>query len=98
MKKIKHIAEQIEEELHSAEDYAKCAMRLPDSDQELATVYKQLAETELGHVGKLHAQVVRIIKAYKATGNETPAAMQAVWDWEHEKMIDHEARIKAMLK
>ena len=71
---------------------------MTDEDKELSTMYKQLAEVELGHVDKLHAQVVRIIKAYRDAGNEPPVAMLAVWEWEHEKMIDNASRIKAMLK
>ena len=44
----------------------------------------------------LHAQAERLIKAYMDKGETPPPAMQAVWDWEHEKMIDTRARIKMM--
>lgn len=37
------------------------------------------------------------IKAQKASGYEAPASMQAVWDWEHDKMVDTTARVKTML-
>ena len=45
----------------------------------------------------LHEQAIRAIKEQKATSAETPVAMQAVWDWEHEKMVDTVAKIKALL-
>ena len=46
-----------------------------------------------------HAQVVRIIKEWKAaSGKETPESMQMVWDWEHGKIVDTVSRIKAMLE
>lgn len=98
MKIIKHLVEDIEEELEGAEHYAKLATKYKDDDKALADVYAKLAEVELDHVNALHAQVVRIIKEWKATSaKEVPTAMQAVWDWEHEKMIDTSSRIKSML-
>lgn len=98
MKIIKHLVEDINEELEGAEHYAKLATKYKDTDRQLADTYAKLANTELDHVDALHGQVVRIIKDWKATSKqEVPAAMQAVWDWEHEKSIDTEARIKNML-
>lgn len=98
MKIIKCLIEQIEDETEGAEEYAKKATEYKDEDRELADVYAKLANTELDHVDALHGQVVRIIKEWRSkTGEEPPAAMQAVWDWEHGKMIDTVARIKTML-
>lgn len=99
MKIIKCLVENIEEELEGAEHYAKLATQYKDEDRELADVYAKLAGIELDHVNTLHGQVVRVIKSWKATnGKEAPAAMQAVWDWEHGKMIDTTTRIKTMLE
>lgn len=97
MKIIKHLVEDIEEELEGAEHYAKLATQYKDEDRELADTYAKLANVELEHVDALHGQAVRMIKAQKASGVETPAPMQAVWDWEHGKMVDTTARIKTML-
>lgn len=98
MKVIKCLVEDIQEELEGAEHYAKKATEYKDDDRELADVYAKLANIELDHVNALHGQVVRIIKEWKATSGETvPTAMQAVWDWEHGKMVDTQARIKTML-
>lgn len=91
MKIIKHLVEDINEELEGAEHYAKLATQYKDEDRELAGI-------ELGHVNALHGQVVRIIKAWKATsGKETPAPMQAVWDYEHGRSIDKAAKVKTLL-
>lgn len=97
MKIIKNLVEDIREELEGAEHYAKLATQYKDEDRELADVYAKLANVELEHVDALHGQAVRMIKAQKASGVETPASMQAVWDWEHGKMVDTTARIKTML-
>ena len=98
MKEIKMIVEHIREELDGAEEYAKTATKYRDSDRELADSYFKKANDELNHVNEFHAQVVRLIKAQKAAGKEVPPAMQAVWDWEHDKLGDKTIRIKSLLE
>lgn len=97
MKIIKQMVEDIQEELEGAEHYAKLATQYKDEDRALADTYAKLAGVELDHVDALHAQAVRLIKDQQAAGVKTPAPMQAVWDWEHGKMVDTTARIKTML-
>lgn len=98
MKKIKRLVENIGDEIEDAEKYAVEAMRTKAEDPELSKIYAELARQELGHADTLHNQAVRIIKAYKATGAETPLSMQIIWDWEHEKIVDKTTRIKQMLE
>lgn len=98
MKVIKTIAEDIREELDGAKHYAKLATQYKDSDRVLADAYYNMAVQELGHVDVLHGQAVRLIKAHQATGAETPAGMQAVYDWEHQHQIDMVAHIKMLLE
>ena len=50
------------------------------------------------NVMAFHEQAERMIRKKKEAGVEVPAAMQAVWDWEHEKMMDTLARVKMMLE
>lgn len=94
MKQIKQIVEDIREELDGAEHYAKLATQYKDTERMLADTYAKLASVELDHVTALHTQAVRMIKEET---EPAPAAMQAVWDWEHEKMVDTVARIRTML-
>lgn len=97
MKAIKHIIENIQEELEGAEHYAKLATQYKDTDKSLADTYVRLAEVELGHVNSLHDQAVRMIKEYKMSGKESPVSMQAVWDWEHKKAVDTTAMVKQLI-
>lgn len=97
MKVIKEIVEQIEDEICGADKYASMATQYKDEDKALADTYAKLAETELQHVDLLHAQAVRIIKAWQAKGNEVPPAMEAVYDYTHQKSIDHVARVKTLV-
>lgn len=97
MKIIKHIVEDIREEMEGAEHYAKMATQYKEENRALADNYAKMADAELGHVTSLHDQAVRLIKEKKDSGVEIPVSMQAVWDWEHGKMVDTVTRIKTML-
>jgi hypothetical protein len=97
MKEIKHIVENIREELEGAEKYAKIATKMKATNSTDASVYADMARQELNHVDNLHKMAVRAIEKKKADGITPPAAMQAVWDWEHEKMMEEMARIKMLL-
>lgn len=97
MKEIKWLAEKIEEEIHDAEEYARAANHYKESDKELSRCCASLAEEELKHSDILHRQAVRLIQEHIDKGHETPPAMQAVWDWEHEKMVDRKAYVRHLL-
>lgn len=97
MKQIAIIAKDIREELEGAEHYAKLATMYKDTDKTLADTYATMASQELVHVDALHGQAVRLIREFRAEGNTPPAGMQAVWDWEHEKMVEDMTRVKMML-
>lgn len=97
MKVIKQIVESIEGELKGAEHYAKLATQYRDSDKQLADSYARIAQNKLGNVNEFHKHATRLIKEKNESGVETPASMQAVWDWEHGKHVDTDARVKSLL-
>ena len=97
MKEIKHIVENIREELEGAEHYAKIAAKMKTENATDAAEYADMARQELGHVEKLHKMAVRAIERQRDAGVTPPAAMKAVWDWEHENMREKTARIKMLL-
>lgn len=97
MKTIQDIFDQIDEEISDAQKYAMCSARYKDSDPELSRAYAQLSTEELGHVDKLHAQVVRLINEYKASKGEVPPHMQTIYTYVHERAIEKVASIRAML-
>lgn len=97
MKVIKELFEMIEDEACSAEEYAKFAMQYKDEDKALADTFAKLAETELQHVDLLHAQVVRIIKAWEAKGNEKPRDMEILYQWQHDREVQKVKEVKILL-
>lgn len=94
MQKIKCLVKDMTCELDAAEHYAKHALRHRDGDKELAETYARIARQELEHCETFHAQAVRLIRGYD---REPPEAMRAVWEYEHERIMEREAHIRVML-
>lgn len=97
MKEIKELAHQIRDELDVAEEYAKCAVKAKQEHPSDSAVYSEMARDELDHADKLHKMAVRAIDKQQEAGAAVPSAMQTVWDWEHENLVDRMAKIKVML-
>jgi rubrerythrin len=94
---LKKIIEKIDEELEDAESYAEMALEHQASDEDIADIFCKIAEQEIGHMNMLHGIVVKIIDRHKKEGKEVPVAMQAIWDYEHEKMIDNAKEVKMLI-
>ena len=93
MEIIKKIASNIDEELGDAQKYIDCAYKEKDKYPTLADLYFKLSIEEMKHVDMLHDEVVRIISEYKKT-NEVPIAMQAIYDYIHEREMEWASKIK----
>lgn len=91
---IKQLCKMIREELDDAEKYAKEYALVVEKDARLADMFKRLANAELEHATWEHTEATRLIRE---SGQPTPEAMQAVWDWEHELMIEQTAKVRQML-
>ena len=95
MRAIKDIAKDIREELEGAKHYAERAVMHKGTSA--GNTYAEMARQELSHADKLHTLAVQMINEQKAKGIKPPEAMQAVWDWEHERMIEETAHIRQLL-
>ena len=96
MELIKHIEDQIGEEMHDAKKYIKCALKYREEHKELADLYYWLSQEEMTHADKLHKMVVEIIEEYRKKEGEPPADMMAVYKYIHEKEIEEAAEVKLM--
>ena len=94
MTEIKELITNICDEIEDAEKYVDLALQYKDFDRSLADTYLTLSNQELGHADMLHAQAVRLIREY--VGKE-PEGMKAVWDYEHQKFVEHKAKVKTKI-
>ena len=94
MKIIKVMSEKIKEELKDAEAYIDLASEWKKEEPEAANVFAELSAEEMGHVGKLHAEVTQLISRYRQTNGEPPAGMMAIYNYLHEQQTENAMRVK----
>ena len=94
MKTIKELSEMIEEEINGAKTYAKCALKHKEDDPVLAKTFFDLSTDEMRHMNLLHEEVTRLIAQYRRENGEPPEAMQAVYEYLHERQIDKANDVK----
>lgn len=96
MKEIKLLCENIRDEMEDAGKYAGFALKYKDADRELADTFASLSKQEVSHAETLHSQAVRFIRDYRSQHGDPPEGMQAVYEWEHERLISDMADVKRL--
>ena len=94
MKVIMCLTDKIDEELHDADSYIDLAMKWQAEDQDVSDLFYQLSTEEMGHMEKLHAEVVDQIKVYREENGEPPKGMMELYNHIHQKQIAEAMRIK----
>lgn len=95
---LRGIIQSIREELDDVEKYADAALRTRVDDAQLAAVYAELGMEEMKHAERLHKAAVDMIAKATSAGKEAPAAMKAIWEFEHAMMIEDMAHAKRILE
>lgn len=88
MKLIAKLVDRIGDEIDDVKHYAKMAIEVKSSNPSLAHVLYTISTQEDAHQAALHGEVVKIIEQYRREHGEPPAAMMAVYEYEHRKMIE----------
>lgn len=96
MEIIKKISGYVDEELHDAEKYIKCALKHKEEYPAFAKTLYQLSEEEMDHANRLHDIGVNMISNYRSENGEPPKEMQIIYDYEHEKQIEMAKGIRVM--
>lgn len=97
MHEVRKLVAEIREELHDAEKYAKCALRIKDEDANLYALYTRLAGEEMQHMELLKNAAVEKINTDRRKGVEGIDIVSMAWDWEHECITEHAAEVRAMI-
>lgn len=97
MIKIQKLIDHMYEEIEGIEEYIDDAADMQTEDKDLMKIYLDIVNQEFNHVDTLHTAAVNAINKWKSAGNEAPQAMQAIWDWEHKKIVDKVAHLKNKL-
>ena len=94
MKLIRDLEEYIEDEIGDIEKYAKMAIAVKDEYPNLAQTLYTISTQEDIHQAAIHSEIVKIIQEHRKLHGEPPAAMQAIYDWQHERQIKKIAEAK----
>ncbi len=98
MKLIKRLSKFINEELHDAMRYAKCAIEQKDERPELARTFLQLANAEMEHMQLLHQSVTALIDEERRTNGEPPPGMVEAYDMIHEWQMEEAAEVRSLIQ
>lgn len=88
MKLIRDLEEAIDDEIADIKKYAKWAAELKEDHPTLAQVLYNISTQEDGHQAAIHNEVVRLIEEHRKEHGAPPPAMQAVYDYLHQKSVD----------
>lgn len=98
MKIIEKLVDRMHEELEDAETYVDLALLYKDERRSLSETFVRISEQEVSHYDMLHKEAVRIITEYREKNGEPPAAMLAVYEYQHKKAIEEMAEVKMKLE
>ena len=98
MKILKDLIAKANDTMEEIEWYAEKAHHLRVDHKGLADTYIELAETHIKIYGMLHGKIVALIDEEKKKGVTVPPTMQAIWDYEHEKLVKDFAEAKYLVE
>ena len=74
MKIIEILSEKIDEEINDAKSYIEMSIKYKEEYPELSRTLANISAQEMEHMNLLHNEVVILIKKYRETKGEPPAA------------------------
>ena len=98
MKILKDLIEKANDTMEEVEWYAEKAHHLRAEHKALADTYIEIADTHIDIYNKLHKKIVMLIEEEKRKGTAVPPTMQAIWDYEHEKLVKEFAEAKFLVE
>lgn len=97
LEKMKHAVRAIDDELLSAEHYAKMAHKCNGSDNAAMQTYLAMAKQELSHVDALSDMAKRTVSEAKNSNDPCLHGIEAIWELQSERMAPWIVKIKMMM-
>ena len=94
MKLIQCLSDKIEDEIEDANAYIDLAVKWKQEYPDTADLFYELSVEEMGHMGKLHDEVVELIDEYRKEKGEPPKEMMFVYDYLHKRHIEKASQVK----
>lgn len=91
MEHLKHIAQEVQEEIEGAEHYIHKAIECKKKMPNVAAIYADMANQELTHAGRLFEIGDAVAKA-----SDDPETRMKVWEWFREMMGDWVGKVRKM--
>ena len=98
MKYIKKMIDEVNDEIHSAKEYAeKYVEYKANDDMSTAAKFKSMANDEINHAMTIHQLLTEEIGRLKKVYANPPQDMMDKWEESHKHYVDKVAWIKQML-
>lgn len=98
MKEIKELVSFIRAGIAEADRYASEALKHKEQYPSLAQTYNRIARERMENVNDLHKESAELIEKARKHGEDAPAAMEAIWSFEHQMMVDDAAQVRIKLE
>ena len=97
MRVIKKIIEHLDNTLDEANEYYTDYVMYKDEYPKVSMTALEMAKVHLDLYSKWHQVIVSLINDYKVTSGEPPKEMMTIWNYEHEKLIEHYEDLKSKI-
>ena len=97
MKILKNLISKADDTLEEVEWYAEKALMYKTEHKGLADVYNKVADMHITIYDMLHKQMVELIEEKRRMGVTPPPEMMAIYEYEHEKLVEEFSHAKVMV-
>lgn len=93
---IKDLEMFMDKKIKMARKTIEFAVKHKQDEPQIAKLFYDISVSEIQDMNAMHTEIANKIQIYRKEHGEPPAAMQAIYDWQHEKQIEEVAEIKAI--
>lgn len=97
MRILVELIEKMDDTMDEIEWYASKAHAIRHEHKELADVYIKIANEHIEIYKMLHTEAVDLIDDERRSGKMPPPEMEAIWRYEHERLVKDFAEVKYLV-